>query len=90
MINFYWNVLKTNIFLIDTCGVTFIWLTNIAFSLSVLLVDLKYLRSSWLLRRFHQDMFISIVLNVPIFVYICLSAIKSRLKITHFMINNII
>lgn len=90
MIDFDWNVLKADIFLIDTCRITFSWLTYITFGLCVLLADCYYLRSYRFLRRFHENMFVAIILNVAIFVDICLSAIKSRLKITHFMINNII
>jgi hypothetical protein len=90
MIHFNWNALKADIFLINTCRITFSWLAYITSSLCVLLANSYYLGSCRLLWRFHEDMFVTIILDVSIFVDISLSAIKSRLKITHFMINNII
>jgi hypothetical protein len=90
MIDFDWNALKANIFLIDACRITFSRFAYDTFGLCVLLAYCYYLGSYGLLRWFHKDMFVTIILYVSIFVDICLSAIKSRLKITHFMINNII
>lgn len=54
--------------------------------------ELRLLRCSGVtaLWRLHQQLFVLVVLEVPVFIYVGLFAYESRFKVYHYRINKII